>query len=73
MTAVAGLTSAAASFLSVEMYGHWPWIPKIMPLPEQLVAEYFAASNPLSRCESFQVRGLAQHQRRAPKIHPCEG
>ena len=62
MTAVAGLTSAAASFLSAEMYGHWPWIPETMPLPEQLVAEYFAASDPLSRCGAFRNRGLAQRQ-----------
>ena len=67
MTVLLGLTSAAASFLSVEMFGHWPWIPEIMPLPERLVAEYFAASDPLSRCESFRAQGLAQRQRRGPE------
>ena len=73
MTAIVGLTSAAASFLSVEMFGHWPSIRETMPLPEQLVAEYFAASDPLSRCESFRTRGPAQRQRRGPETHPCEG
>ena len=38
-----------------------------MPLPERLVAEYFAASDPLSRCESFRGRGLAQRQHRGPE------
>src|SRR5881392_1630241 len=70
MTAVAGLTSAAASFLSAEMYGHWPWIPETMPLPERLVAEYFAASDPLSRCEAFRNRGLTQRQHRGPESLP---
>ena len=68
-----GLTSAAASFLSAEMYGHWPSIPETMPLPERLVVEYFGASDPLSRCESSRIRGLAQHHRRGPETNRCEG
>src|SRR5207248_10200642 len=59
-----------ASFLSAEVFGRWPWIPETMPLPEQLVAGYFAASDPLSRCGQFRNRGLAQRRRRGPESLP---
>ena len=38
-----------------------------MPLPERLAAEYFAASDPLSRGELFRARELAQRQHRGPE------
>ena len=41
-----------------------------MPLPERLVAEYFAAPDPLLRCGAFRNRGLAQRQCRGPESLP---
>ena len=38
-----------------------------MPLPERLAAEYLAASDPLSRCELFRAREVAQRQHRGPE------
>jgi hypothetical protein len=54
MTVLLGLTLAEVSFLSAETFAHWPSIPETMLLPERLLAEYFAASDPLSRCGSLQ-------------------
>jgi len=38
-----------------------------MALPERLAAEYLAASDPLSRCELFRAREVAQRQHRGPE------
>jgi hypothetical protein len=57
-----GRTSATASFLPGKTFGHWQWIPETMPMRELLVAQYFAASDPLSPCGSFRDRGLGQRQ-----------
>ena len=60
-----GLTSAVASFLSAETFGHWLSIPETMPLPERLVAEYFAARDRQQQ-ETFRNQGLGQHHRLGP-------
>jgi hypothetical protein len=63
----------AASFLSAEMFGAGHRFGKLCLLPERLVAEYFAASDPVSRCEWFRAPGSAQRQRRDPNTRPPVG
>src|SRR4026208_874340 len=65
--AIVGWTSAAASFLSVEMFGRWLSIPKGMPMLELLAAVYFAVSDLLPARASFRARGFAQRQSRGPE------
>ena len=64
MTVLRGVISAPALFLWGETFGRWQWIPETMPLPERLVAVYFAASDPRLPCGFFRDRGVAQRQRR---------
>jgi len=66
-----GLTSVADYFCRAEMSERWQLgglPPQDLSLPERLMAGYFAASDPLSRCKSrSEAEGLAQRQHRGPE------